>query len=298
MDTIPRANRKNVFPNNKKYGSRRLIKTEQKRTFIPLSVYPKKFKSNLTQEDISNLLIRDNDTLVMISNKDFYRKGISVPYEPKDSAFLELYKDIVFLKYKNSKNSSKPLMRHWKGPLNIFITKNIHSKVRNKLKKFATYLNKEVDSLHIRFVNKLEKSNYVIYGVNSDEDYIYEPKIKTKTLDYYVHWNKRQEIYNARLQIDTRAYKTRKKLLTETLRLFVSSLGHFNWTYKLPKENYFSAFPFSDKAFTKVDLELLKYHYSYGICKGVSFKIFEETHQRAQEIFKKSGKHIFFKHKK
>lgn len=189
MDTIPRANRKNVFPNNKKYGSRRLIKTEQKRTFIPLSVYPKKFKSNLTQEDISNLLIRDNDTLVMISNKDFYRKGISVPYEPKDSAFLELYKDIVFLKYKNSKNSSKPLMRHWKGPLNIFITKNIHSKVRNKLKKFATYLNKEVDSLHIRFVNKLEKSNYVIYGVNSDEDYIYEPKIKTKTLDYYVHWN-------------------------------------------------------------------------------------------------------------
>jgi hypothetical protein len=29
----------------------------------------------------------------------FYKKGVSVPYQPKDSAFLEIYKDVVYQKY-------------------------------------------------------------------------------------------------------------------------------------------------------------------------------------------------------
>jgi hypothetical protein len=57
---------------------------------------------------------------------------------------------------------------------------------------------------------------------------------------------------------------------------FIRSLGYF---YAQPNyldcTSYFSSCP-SDKKIWKKDLEILKYHYSYGICKGTDLIVFEK----------------------
>jgi hypothetical protein len=176
------------------------------------------------------------------------------------------------------------------------MTKNVNKKAKRELKKFAKYLSKNVDSLKISFVNKLEKSNYIVYGINSDSDYNYEPKIKRKKVSYYLYWNGKQQIYSAKLQIDSRAYEKKEDLILKTKKMFLNSLGVFHWSNKLPKEGYFSLRKYKKKKFTKLDLEILRYHYSYGICKGMTLKLFEQAHENAKKIFKKTGRHIQFKH--
>ena len=280
----------------KKFKSPRIEKTKQKRIYISLSRYKKKYKRKITPEDIENFLIKDGDTLIQIDNKDFYKKGVSVPYEPKDSTFLEAYKDVVYLKYHSKKPKKEIRLRYWKDEIRIFMTKNIDRKVKKELKKFTKYLSKEVDSLKISFVNKLEKSNYIIYGINSNTDYNYEPKIKQKKVSYYIFWNGKQQIYNAKLKIDSRAYENKEDLILKTKKQFLKTLGMFHWSYKLPKEGYFSLKYFKKKEFTKLDLEILKYHYSYGICKGMTLKLFEQAHENAKNLFKKTGRNIQFKH--
>jgi hypothetical protein len=36
-----------------------------------------------------------------------------------------------------------------------------------------------------------------------------------------------------------------------------------------------------------MDFEIIKYQYSYGICKSTNLKTFEENHKRAIELLKK-----------
>jgi hypothetical protein len=274
----------------------RIGKTELRRTYISLSRYKKKYKRRITPEDLANFIIRDGDTLIQIDNKDFYKKGVSVPYEPKDSTFLEAYKDIVYQKYRSKKQKKEIRQRYWKDELKIYITKNLDKKVKRELKKFAKYLSKNVDSLKISFVNKLEKSNYIVYGINSDTDYNYEPKLKRKKVDYYMYWNSRQQIYRAKLQIDSRSYEKKEDLVLKTKKMFLNSLGMFNWTYKTPKEGYFSLKYYKKKEFNKLDLEILKYHYSFGICKGMTLNLFDQAHDNAKKVFIKTGRHTQFKH--
>lgn len=279
-----------------KYRSARIGKTEQRRTYISLSSYKKKYKRKITTEDIANFIIKNGDTLIQVDNKDFYKRGVSVPYEPKDSTFLEAYKDIVYRKHHSKKKKKEIRHRYWKDELKIYMTRNVNKKVKRELRKFTKFLSKNVDSLKISFVNKLEKSNYIIYGINSDTDYNYEPKIKRKKVSYYLYWNGRQQIYNAKLQIDSRAYEKKEDLVLKTKKMFLGSLGMFNWTYKIPKEGYFSLKYYKKKKFNKLDLEILKYHYSYGICKGMTLKLFEQAHDKAKKTFIKTGRHIQFKH--
>jgi hypothetical protein len=42
--------------------------------------------------------------------------------------------------------------------------------------------------------------------------------------------------------------------------------------------------------FGKKDLEILKYHYSYGICKGTDLIVFEKNHKDAKETLKGNSK--------
>ena len=78
---------------------------------------------------------------------------------------------------------------------------------------------------------------------------------------------------------------------------FIKSLGHFNSTSKLPCLNIFSNCNSNKKQFTREDLEILKYHYSYGICKFTDLETFEENHKIAKETFSKTGRHLRFIHK-
>jgi hypothetical protein len=45
----------------------------------------------------------------------------------------------------------------------------------------------------------------------------------------------------------------------------------------------------------KLDFEIIKYHYSYGICKFTDLETFEENHTHAKEAIKNGGK-MFFTH--
>lgn len=267
----------------------------ESKSFVSLKQYKKHYSKTITREDTLNFHFKDNDTLVLISNKPFYkkRKRVIVPYEPKDSTFLEAYKDVVYLKYRSKENSKKRKMHLWQGDIKIFITKNVHKKVKRELKKFAKHLSKEVDSLNIKFVNKINESNYIIYGINSENDYKYKSNLKDKKITFYISWKGNQYIYDAKLQIDTRAYSNVDDLVLKSKKTFLKTLGHFSLSYKLPKESYLSLKYYVGKKFTKTDLEILKYHYSYGICKGTDLKTFEEQHKMAKETIKKEGRMNF-----
>jgi hypothetical protein len=283
------------FSKNKN-SKNKIKKVQHSRTYISLKSYRRKYNQDYIPKNIDDFIIKDGDTLIRVDNKAFHKNGVSVPYEIKDSVFLENYKDIVYQKYHFKKPKKEIRLRYWKKEIKIYFTKNIDKKVRNEVKKFAKFLAKNIDSLNISFVNKLEKSNYLIYGINSDNDYNYEPRIKNNKVSYYAFWNNKQQLYSAKLQVDSRVYKNKKDLILKTKKMFLNSLGMFNWSYRLPKEGYFSLKYYKNKEFTDLDLEILKYHYSYGICKGMTLKLFEQAHKNAKDYYKKTGKQILFKH--
>src|SRR5690606_28611732 len=111
-----------------------------------------------------------------------------------------------------------------------------------------------------------------------------------------IYWDRNQRIYDCKLQINSNAYKNKEDLILEAKKLFVGTLGHFNKTNLLPKESILSSIYFKNKTFTNIDLEILKYHYSYGICKGTDLNTFEEQHGNAKKIFLETGRNLNFRH--
>ena len=65
---------------------------------------------------------------------------------------------------------------------------------------------------------------------------------------------------------------------------------------ELSCNSYFSNCYSDNKILTEKDMELLKYHYSYGICKGTTRKIFEEQHKRAKDAIKNKNSRFDFFH--
>ena len=86
--------------------------------YISIKQYKRIYNKVLTKSDSLNFKFRNNDTLVKVQN---YKvpKGISVPYEYKDSTFLELYKKIAFNPIHKDSTNSKP-MKYWKDGIKIF----------------------------------------------------------------------------------------------------------------------------------------------------------------------------------
>jgi len=224
------------------YSSAFFAQKKQTRTYMPLNQYKKLHKKNLTKKDSINFLYHNNDTLILLSNKETSKNknSVIVPYEPKDSTFLSIYKDVVYATSSNKSYSEKQRMRLWKEDIKIFITENVNKNVKKELKKFAKYLDKEVDSLNIKFVNNINKSNYLIYGINSEKDRDFETRLNNKTIDFYISWNGKQQFYDVKLKIDARRY-TDKNLILLSKIMFFKSLGRFFYTNKLPKESYLSS---------------------------------------------------------
>lgn len=262
--------------------------------YISLSLYKKKFDNKLTKKDSLNFIFKNNDTLVKLPDDFKLHDGVKVPYEFKDSVFLEIYKDVVYKKHHPSKkNINKLTMRLWKDSIKIYFTQSVDSVTKKELIKFAKQLSDEVDSLKVTIVNNIEKSNYLVYEVNSTNNYQYEPRIKSNRTDYYLFWDKKQKIYNCRLQIFNKGSLNQKGIISK--RRFFESLGKFNYTMLLSKESLLSSLYSNNKKLTNLDLEILKYHYSYGICKGTKLDKFEEQHGRAQKLLQK-GKTLHFMH--
>jgi hypothetical protein len=261
-------------------------------TYVPLKMYKKKYGQTLTKKDSLNFLIRENDTLILDAN--YIRPpGKSVPYEYKDDSFLELYKKITFRLSSDSTKKSEP-MRYWKNDLKIFISNSINKKIKKDFFNFSREISNQVDSLNIKEVKSVEESNYIIY---QSGDFEYESRIgKNTSTDYYMYWNGNSQIYKTTLRIIKEDFFNSSLLLNIMKDYFLKSLGHFDLNYSLGCENYFSGCQEGNIRLTQLDLKILKYHYSYGICKGTDIETFESQHKTAKETLKQHNHRMSFYH--
>jgi hypothetical protein len=232
-----------------------------------------------------------NDTLIFVSGF-VMPKGIKVEYEYKDSLFLETYKELVYdklnwSKQNDTRDKKQPTMKIWKEPLKVYFHHTVSSKNKRELINFMKFVDKEIDSLKIEFVNSKEKSNYFIYCLNKPSDIDWDTRIKSND-GCFLSWNGKQQIYNNTIKINTQIVFNENQQLMLMKKHFIWSLGYFTYLKNRECKSFLSNCISVEKELTKEDLELLKYHYSYGICKGTDLESFEDNHKRAKKALKES----------
>ena len=250
------------------------IKIQSARRFINLNDYKKLVGK---PSDSSELVFRNGDTLVRIADDfdPFAYAGfkVRVKYEYKDSTFLSIYKNVVFNLGK--KGSENQRMRYWKDDIKIFFDKSVPNHHANELMDFANKASKGIDSLNISRNFIRDKANYIVYYLNQENLKDYEPRIANSKGGYYISWNGKQQIYDGKLKINTELVETEMFQLELLKYHFIKSLGYFKSSEQLDCESYFSGCR-TTRELTDIDLEILKYHYSYGVCKGTDLESFTE----------------------
>jgi len=252
------------------------------------------FKERYSSKDSIGFKMRENDTLIRVNN--FIKpEGIAVKYEPKDSIFLDLYKSIAFRPLKDAPTKSRP-MKYWKEDVKIFFSKSVSKKVIREVMGFTHYLDKNVDSLVISKVKSKEEANYIIYH---DSDFEYDSHLKNNiSSNYWVYWNKKNQLNKGFLRISKERLFSDKLEVIKIKELFISSLGWFlPNNKKFDCSSYFSGCYTENNKISLNDLEILKYHYSYGICKGTDLETFEKQHKFAKEVSKNKNSILLFYHK-
>jgi hypothetical protein len=261
------------------------------RRYMPIKMYKARYNQPLTKIDSLNFRFIDEDTLVLLKDQTM-PKGVRVPYEYKDSTFLNYYKKVAF-HHKNDSFSEKTSMKYWKNDIKIFFSRSVSKKTKKDFLSFVEQIDNVVDSLHIKEVKNIEDSNYAIYYFG---DYDYEPRMSNYTTsNYYISW-KQNKIYRGAVRLDKSALFGDALIQYKMRELFLQSLGYFKLIDDFECHSYFSNCYSPNKNLTSLDLELLKYHYSYGICKGTDLKTFDEQHARAKETLLKTGQSMFFMH--
>ena len=266
-----------------------------KATYMEYKNYKSLKKSGNKIIDSIGFNIIKNDTLIMIIG--YKEKGVKVLYEEKDSIFLERYKQLVFnKKYQNKEERLKPTMKIWKDEVKIYFDKSVSKYNSKKLSEFIHYLDKEIDSLKITVVKDKDKSNYFIYSISDTNEVNLDARIRGND-GYYLLWNNKQNIYSCSLKINEKKNLNEEQILTYLKINFIRSLGYFYQELGNSDCNsYFSICKSDKKEFGKKDLEILKYHYSYGICKGSNLETFEKNHKDAKEALKKGNTKFYFLH--
>ena len=275
------------------YSSYSQEKTQkhQTRTYMPISMYKTKYNKPLTKKDTLNFKLKGSDTLVLVENY-VPRKGVSVPYEYKDSTFLNYYKKVAF-NHTKGEYSKDTKMKYWKDDIKIFFSKSVSKKEKKELISFAKTISSQIDSLNIYQVKRVEDSNFVIYY---NGDYDYESRLVDKKTSDFLYWNGKNQLYKAAIKIDPNKYFNSKLRLYKLKENLVTAIGYFKLIDDFSCDSYFSNCYSANKSLTKLDMELLKYHYSYGICKGTNLETFEEQHETAKETLKKRNRKINFRH--
>ena len=268
---------------------------DSKLTYMNYKGYKLLKKNRTTNIDSIGFKIYKNDTLIII--KEFEQKGVKVLYEAKDSIFLERYKQLVYnKKYQKKEEKLKPTMKIWKDEMKIYFDKSVSKYNVKKLSEFIHYLDKEIDSLKIDVVKDKEKSNYFIYTYDDNTQVNLDERIRGND-GFYLLWNNKQNIYSCSLKINAKNNLDKEQVLTNLKVNFIRSLGYF---YLDPGHSdcnsYFSICKSDEKKFGKEDFEILKYHYSYGICKGTNLETFEKNHKDCKESLKKGNTEIYFIH--
>lgn len=245
--------------------------------YMNLNSFKKTFERKLTKNDSLNFRIVKNDTLVLLTKID-ENKFKTFNFEYKDETFLNLYKKIAFNKKSKSKND-KYYLKYWEKPLNIYFSESISKKRKRSFENFIKTTLKGIDSLQINIVKNINESNYIIYLKG---DFQYCKNIENLNHDYYISWEN-SKINKGYIKIDDELYFNDNLFNYSLNKLFIQSLGHFSLTDELNCNNYFSICQNANKEFSKLDYEILKYHYSYGICKGIDEEAFDNLHQKAKE---------------
>jgi hypothetical protein len=239
--------------------------------------------------------IDKNDTIIVV--KGYKSKGVQVPYEEKDSIFLERYKNIVYnKKYQNKNQQVYPTMKTWKTEIKIYVDQSVDKNTVKKFREFAENIDQEVDSLKISFINNKSKSNYFIYGMKDATSENFDVRIINKE-GYYLEWNGKQNITRCSLKLNTKDTFSEEQKVSSLKLNFIRTLGYFYLEPNFTEcTSYFSICPSIKKIFDKNDLEILKYHYSYGICKGTNLETFEKNHLEAKAALKKDNSRFYFLH--
>lgn len=251
------------------------------RYYLPLQEY-KKLGKELTQQDSLNFRFHSGDTLVKMP-PDYEPKidenRFELNYEYRKPEFLEIYKEVVYW-------NDKQCMRLWENEIKMFFDPSIPKKHKDALRDFAAGLSAAVDSLNILEVQKPEDANYHLYYTNSRDTVNYEPKLKHTKSGYWVYWNKRNRLERGFIKIDTDSVKRPVYQIANLKYQFFRSLGNFGGSDKFEPSGYLSN---SNKirSLTSLDMEILKYHYSYGKPNGADKKGFEKFHTEIQRIYKK-----------
>lgn len=257
-----------------------------KRSYISLKSYKKLYKTTLTKNDSLNFLYKDGDTLVLL-DEGKKRRGSRVAFEPKDSTFLESYKKIAFRQTKGVNKDET--MKYWKEELKIFFSETASDSLKNDFKKFVKRIDRQVDSLSISFVNEIEDSNYVIYFFGDKE---YEPGLKNiRDSNLYLYWNGRNQIYKARVKLKVNPLTNDTSKLPLLKHFFINTLGYFGVSNQFGCNSIYSNCITPKDKLSKRDLEILRYHYSYAICKGTTLKEFERIHKKGNELLDKNQKY-------
>ena len=239
--------------------------------YIPLEVYENTFGKT---SDTTEFMYKDKDTLVRVPDDYDPLEGknyVKVEYEPKDSTFLSIYKNVVYNTHKS--DGSKERMRYWKEDVKIYFDESVPASHAKELMQFAKELSADVDSLSISQNFIPEKANYLVYFLNREHQTDYEPRMGNSKAGYYISWNGKQQIYDGKLKINTELVKSDKYQLNLLKFHFFKSLGFFKSSGKLDCSSYLSACN-TQRELSAIDLEILKYHYSYGVCKGTDLKSF------------------------
>ena len=260
------------------------IATQHK--LISVDAYKARVKRELTKQDSLLFITFDNKLLVKVD--DHVDMSKSRPFEFRDSTFLELYKNVAFNPSKKDQNG-KVFHRYWKQPLKIYVSPSISKGSKKFLENLTDEIKNGIDSLKISFVKDLNDANFVLY---SNGDFDYEPKITGKH-DYYVYWNGRNQIYKAYIKVDqTMAFN--ETLLNNMIREhFIVTLGYFTLTDKIRCSNLLANCYDPTKSLSSLDKELIKYHYSYGICKGIELSTFNELHEKGKKHLKSKSPTVY-----
>ncbi|MBT8223278.1 MAG: hypothetical protein KJN96_08940 [Eudoraea sp.] len=279
-----------IAGNAQQKDSTAVVLKEQKETLITLN-----------KDSLANKVTKPYNAegiKAILENKIYIQDGlVQVPYEPKSEAFLDRYMEIVYSKsqYIDSLNTHR--MRFWKEPVKVYVDTSVPEQYGRALKKFATNLDNLVDSLSIRFVDSPDLSNYLIYHVNDQFSKEFEPNLETSAQGYYVYWKQYYKISQGYLKINTERITNPQMIQSLMKWRFFASLGYFNTQGDLPCEDYLSSCFEGDKKLSDDDIEILKYHYSYGICKGTLISKFKEQHKRAKaSLAKNLNNRYFFAH--
>lgn len=249
--------------------------------YIPLQEY-KELGKELTKQDSLDFRFHRGDTLVKMPTDYIPPKlenGFEMNYEFRKPEFLEIYKDIVF--YNDSQH-----LRLWEDEIKIFFNPSVPEKHRMALQNFTRGLSAGVDSLKISEVQKLEDANFHIYYTNSKDTVNYEPHLNSFTAGYYVYWNNRNKLTKGFLKVDTDAVNDPVHQIANLKNQFFNSLGMFHDSNQIKSPAYLSGFK-GIRSLTSMDMEILKYHYSYNKPNGVDRKGFDKFHREMQEIYQK-----------